>query len=117
MCGAHAGRKSQPGERFEFFVEEESREATGRRLTIRKGCLAGIAIREMGVAIGRTIEKNPQAVIVVLMKSKEANLQIVPVDIRTKTHLASSISRGVAIAGGGGIVVRSALVVGGVAMK
>ena len=43
ICGADAGGKSQPGERFEFFVEEKSREAAGRRLTIRKGCLAGIA--------------------------------------------------------------------------
>ena len=51
------------------------------------------------------------------MKSKEANLQIVPVDVRAKTHLASGIRRRVVVGGGGRIVVRSALVVGGVAMK
>ncbi len=117
MCGAHAGRKSQPGKRFEFFVEEESGKAAGRRLTIREGCLAGIATREVGVAVGRAVEEYSYSLIVVLVESKKANLQIVPVDVRAKTRLASGIGRGMMVGCGGGIVVQRALIVGGVSMK
>ena len=77
VCRTHPRRESEPRERFEFFIEEESGETPGSGLRIGKGRFHRIATGEVGVAVGRAIEENAEMVIVVLMESKEANLQIV----------------------------------------
>src|SRR5450759_269967 len=119
VCRAQAGGERHPGERFEFFVDEEGGEAAGSGLRIGKSRRQAfrIAGSVVGVRVIRAIEENAQMVIVVLVESKEANLEIVSDEVCAKAHLASGISRGWVIGGSGGVVVRRALIVGGVAMK
>src|SRR6266851_1742451 len=115
MRGAEAGGEGQPGERFEFVVEEEGCQTAGSGLRIGERWTS--TIRGIGIAVSRAIEENAQTLIVILMESVKANLEIVPVEVCGKACLTPRIGRRVTVGRGGGVVVRIALVVRDVPMK
>ncbi len=56
VSGPHAGRKREPGERFEFVIEEEGGDAAGGMLGVGNGRAA--AVGKVRISVGRAIEEH-----------------------------------------------------------
>ena len=46
MSRAKSGRERQPGERFEFVIEEKGSKATGRMFGVREGRVAAAIVED-----------------------------------------------------------------------
>ena len=102
VSGTKASGERQPGERFEFVIEEERCHAAGEILGVREGRVAAAVM-----------ENRFQHLIVLLVEAVDTHLQIVLRFIGAETYLAAAVG-GSAMLGGDDRIGRSTVIIGAV---